>query len=197
MSHEDMMVNEISEDFSFYNTDDALIYYSDNESIDSDGDSSINSHFADIHFSISDDIWSDIFDSEQASYVEDNLITGKYVIGLPGYLRNTNEWLYLSGVTPRSFFRFNFDDVSKYLQEFSLSYVHNPNIHIMALDIKDDGTCTVVIKTFWLKIIQRKWKKVYKERQEYVRQMSRRVNMYARELGKRIRCPGLEGMLTY
>lgn len=197
MSNRTWMVNEISEDVNIYDPNSDIIYYSDDDSIESDGDSSINTHFADIHFSISDDIWSDIFDSEQASYVEDNLITGKYVIGLPGYLRNTNEWLYLSGVTPRSFFRFPFDDVSKYLQEFSLSYVHNPNIHIMALDIKDDGTCTVVIKTFWLKIIQRKWKKVYKERQEYVRQMSRRVNMYARELGKRIRCPGLEGMLTY
>ena len=57
MSTRIWMVNEISEDVNIYDPNNEIIYYSDDESIVSDGDSSINSHFTDIQFSISDDIW--------------------------------------------------------------------------------------------------------------------------------------------
>ena len=48
-----------------------------------------------------------------------------------------------------------------------LRYV-SKNVDIIQLKILDDGTYSAVIKTFWLKIIQRRWKQVYKERMNVI-----------------------------
>jgi hypothetical protein len=51
----------------------------------------------------------------------------------------------------------------------------------------------VILKTFWLRIIQRKWKKVFQER---IRIKGSISNLHMREIRKQnIRIPGLRGML--
>ena len=40
----------------------------------------------------------------------------------------------------------------------------NAKIHIMKLCILEDETYSVVLKTHWLRLVQRHWKKVFKER---------------------------------
>jgi len=155
-------------------------------------ETSVNSD--DLNFPIFDDTWDTIFEYEETSF-DETLINGKYIIGMPGYERNSNEWLYLSGISVKGFYHFNIADICRYLHEYSLSYVHEPNIHILQLSIKMDGTCNVILKTFWLKIIQRKWKKVYKEKQEYIKKMMNPINLRAREFGRQFYCPTLCGML--
>uniref|UniRef100_A0A6C0I946 Uncharacterized protein n=1 Tax=viral metagenome TaxID=1070528 RepID=A0A6C0I946_9ZZZZ len=59
----------------------------------------------------------------------------------------------------------------------------------------------VIIKTMWIKIIQRKWKKIYAERQTIIRRWSQIAALYNRELTGRwpdscIRYPTLRGMLV-
>ena len=44
--------------------------------------------------------------------------------------------------------------------------MNQPIIEIMQLHIYKNNTYTVVKKTFWLRIIQRRWKNVIKERYE-------------------------------
>ena len=39
--------------------------------------------------------------------------------------------------------------------------IKKPKIHIMKLNILNDGTYSVILKTYWIKIIQRHWKKVF------------------------------------
>lgn len=180
--------NEMIDDNETIIIDDESISTIDTETESFDG--------SELEFAAFDDIWDAIFEYEERSF-DDALINGKYIIGMPGYERNTNEWLYLSGISTKGFYKFNLEDVLKYLHEYSLSYVHKPNIHIMKLYTKNDGTCNVVLKTFWLKIIQRKWKKVYKERQKYIRKMRNPMNLFARELGVHFHCPSLYGMLIY
>lgn len=184
-------MNEIIEDLEYFTESNDIIIDDSDAGSSIDYESDVESEF---DYIVSSDLWEEIFEYE--NHIETPLVQGKYLIGLPGYLRNTNEWLYLSGISPQSFYKYNFDDITKYLQEFSLSYVHDPKIHIIKLDIRRDGTCNVILKTFWLKIIQRRWKQVFKAKQEYARKMGRRVNMYARELGKRFYCPSLYGMLS-
>ena len=57
-----------------------------------------------------------------------------------------------------------------------------------------------VLKTFWLRIIQRKWKKVFKERQNIIKQRCEYSNLLLRERGSRSECyinlPGIIGMLN-
>lgn len=59
----------------------------------------------------------------------------------------------------------------------------------------------VIIKTMWIKIIQRKWKKIYAERQTIIRRRSQIASLYARELTGRwpascIYYPTLRGLLV-
>ena len=72
-------------------------------------------------------------------------------------------------------------------------------INVMKLDIIDDGIYLVQIKTMWIKLVQRHWKKVIRIRKE---NMVKRMNDILREVmttGKRKRknyyYPTLKGML--
>ena len=97
----------------------------------------------------------DFLDSEK----EDKL----YYIGNNKISNDKQYILYANAVTPTTFFRFNINHIQSYLQDYSI-FVTNPNIDIMKLYILDDHTYTVIIKTHWLRIIQRHWKKyIHKE----------------------------------
>jgi hypothetical protein len=57
-----------------------------------------------------------------------------------------------------------------------------------------DGHCVAIVKTFWLKIIQRAWKKVLKQRRLIQKSLS---GLRQREMmGKWPDFPGLRGLLT-
>lgn len=58
-----------------------------------------------------------------------------------------------------------------------------------------------ILKTFWLRIIQKKWKKVFKERKNVIKQRCHISNLSIREIRGRwnnscVNLPGLRGMLS-
>jgi len=55
-------------------------------------------------------------------------------------------------------------------------------LEILKLEILPTQECVCVIKTFWLKIIQRKWKKIYKERMILLIKLKNYRNLLKREL---------------
>ena len=62
------------------------------------------------------------------------------------------------------------------------------------------GEYIAIIKTFWIKIIQRKWKKVYAVRQDIIKIRSCLSSLYTRQITGKwpdscIDLPGLKGML--
>ena len=196
MESESWMSNEIVDyNIIINNMDEVVIYDSDddNSTISIESSNTIDSIDNNI---LNDEIWDTIFDFEEGSF-DDALTNNRYIIGLPGYERKTYNWLYLAGISAGGFFKYDIQDVRRYLHEYSLSYVHQPTIHILKLHIQYDGTCNAIIKTFWLKIIQRKWKKIYKEQQEYIKKMRNPMNLFAREIGKTFCCPTFYGMLTF
>lgn len=55
----------------------------------------------------------------------------------------------------------------KYLIEYSGVAIRNTQktkLHIFKLKILEDDTYCAVIKTFWIRIIQRHWKKIFQQR---------------------------------
>ena len=75
------------------------------------------------------------------------------------------------------------------------------NIHIIKLDIGTDGVFNAILKTFWLKIIQRKWKNIMKKRKEIINQRKLLKNMYLRQVNGKLNnftdnFPILSGMLN-
>ena len=95
--------------------------------------------------------------------------------------------------------KYNGDDIVDYLVTMSLAiWGGQPKIHILKLHIAEDDTYTVIIKTFWLKIIQRKWKKIYKERCELLRKYKTLQYLRTREyISTSQHFPGLLGMYHY
>jgi hypothetical protein len=58
-----------------------------------------------------------------------------------------------------------------------------------------------ILKTFWLRIIQKKWKKVFQERKNIIKKRCNLLNLSTRELSKNLitlykNLPGLKGMLS-
>jgi hypothetical protein len=58
-----------------------------------------------------------------------------------------------------------------------------------------------ILKTFWLRIIQKKWKKVFQQRKNVIKQRCNLLNLSTRELNTNIinlytNLPGLKGMLS-
>ena len=105
----------------------------------------------------------------------------------------------LSCVSARSFLKYSLDDVLIYLANMSMTlWRGRPIVNILKLYIAENGEYRVVTKTFWLKIIQRKWKKIYKERCDIRRNMKSLIYLRIREMtGSATYFPGIKGMYYY
>jgi len=109
--------------------------------------------------------------------------TNKYYIGLPGYIKKERNYILMSSISCRRFLKHPFKDIVSYLHSMSICYVVNPQIHIMKLHISDGGVYNVVLKTHYIRLIQRTWKKIYKKRQEYINKMKSFNALRMREIG--------------
>ena len=141
-------------------------------------------------------------DSDDERLYEDN----KYYFGLSVYEPNTifqcdKYWLFASNVNISTFYKFPIDDIQKYLNEYRCigsSNLLEPEIMKMHF-LESEYNCpiyTVTKKTFWLRLVQRTWKKIYKKRMEFIHKNT--VNMLRkREIGQRFMLPNICGMLSY
>jgi len=79
------------------------------------------------------------------------------------------DMILTCSISPSSFFKFPLNIIEKYLYDFSIVY-HNHygikrNVEILQLHINEkDSTYNVVVKTYWLKVIQKWWKKIWIKR---------------------------------
>jgi hypothetical protein len=55
-------------------------------------------------------------------------------------------------------------------------------IDIIQEDVLDGQEYVGYLKTFWIKLLQRKWKRIFKERQEIIKNMSNPRRMMKREI---------------
>lgn len=122
----------------------------------------------------------------------------QYFIGIYISMKDFGDKLFLGmAVSTKLFFKYEYKYIQKYLCSAIRYCPHARNYHlkvsIMKLNITQDGLCLVIVKTYWLKLIQRHWKNVMKKRKsmnyEYFK---------GRELGKQSRekIPKLHGMLS-
>ncbi len=121
----------------------------------------------------------------------------KYYIGLVALIDSV--YLLANSVTPKSLFKYSHDDIVVYLHTYSILYVERPKIDIFQLHITD-SYYTVVIKTHWIRLIQRHWKKVYKTRTDTLRKRALSCNHYPQSVFNKYsnkELPGLHGMLSH
>jgi hypothetical protein len=160
---------------------------------DSDTDSTYNSMYDTIY---------DIADIEE-EYLDSEKQHGKYYIGLPVYNSDTNSIQLSTVVSVNTLFAYDIKAIQLYLEEYSICcmvYTILP-IHIMKLDIKPDGEYCAVIKTFWLKVIQRAWKTQFANRKNTIRMRGSIQSQYYFTVNGRYpvglrNIPGLRGLLV-
>ena len=185
-----------SEDNNSVIIDDDLIDNTDTESIGSDDESESDDE--------SDDgIEYDSIHNEDSLHFYSEKEHGKYYIGLYHlYLRqNTIQLLMSTSVSARSFFRHSYDNINNYLYYYGLIRIPRHHLQIMQVDRLPDETCTVIIKTYWLRLIQRHWRQTYIKRMTMIRnRISPNVQYYKQTHGcyplHMSRLPGLMGMLS-
>jgi hypothetical protein len=99
-----------------------------------------------------------------SEYDNDNeCIHKKYYIGSYWYENHENHEnheniIHAKTVKISTFYHFTNDCISNYIC-LSCDLQFTPSIEIIQVIMNDDGTYKYIIKTFWIKIIQRKWKK--------------------------------------
>jgi hypothetical protein len=168
----------------------------DTETIDSDYDSDDGIEYDSIH---NEDSFHFYSEKENGKYYIGlcHLYTHMYTFSMTQY----THWLLSTSVSAKSFFRHSYDNINNYLYYYGLVRIPQHEVQIMQLDRLVDETCTVIIKTHWLRLVQRHWKKTYSKRINMVRhRMSPQMQQYSQIHGKYPDCisrlPSVRGMLS-
>lgn len=133
------------------------------------------------------DPFEDIEESEMDFQIEDKKHL-KYYIGI--YEKNKDGLLIMTTtITIQTFGNFDYELVDMYLKYYFVTNNTPVNIDIMQLYISNDLTYYVVLKTFWLRIVQRTWRRIFNQRCAII-QIRKKVSTqeYFRTNGKYPQC---------
>jgi hypothetical protein len=155
------------------------------------------------------DIIDDIENDENVDDDQLQIVNHKTYIGMPIY--ESLGILLGSRIMPSTYFKYENQHICEYLTEASCSENVSQRSYpdIMQLEIETITTASglqcdiykVIIKTHWLKIVQRRWKKVMEKRMMTIRgrgsHMNRRfMEITGTHLPALANLPGLRGCLN-
>jgi hypothetical protein len=118
-------------------------------------------------YDVSDDEELDEIYNDDLEFISKDKEDKKYYIGICA-LTLEHIILLINSVSAKIYFKHKYDAILKYLIEYSISYISDTKIHIMQLHIDPIGVYNVVIKTHWIRLIQRTWRSVLKERKRVI-----------------------------
>ena len=102
----------------------------------------------------------DVFYDEE-EYTE--CIHGKYYVGCYVYDVLTNILLLVLKIKPSTFLAYERSVLLKYFYYYSWTR-QKPNLEIVQVNILEDGTYSCVLKIRYLRMIQKKWREIYRKR---------------------------------
>jgi len=108
----------------------------------------------------------DLFDDDYYESLEHD---NAYYITIP-YLNNGN-YLKDLHISSREFFKHSIQDIQNYISYYTISCVIPKNTQIQIVKTcykRENNFCVanLVIKTFWIKLIQRTWRNILKKRKQ-------------------------------
>jgi len=149
----------------------------------------------------SDDDYDEIYEAE-TEFNESTKTHQSYYLGLV-YLSTDKQTLWLDlAISTKSFLTYDYSKVSEYLSGYSSWEVVLPReIEIIQLHINSIGEYNVIVKTYWLRIVQRRWKTVCRNRYNIlIKRGSVQNQEYFLTCGRYLpgtrTIPGLRGMLS-
>lgn len=180
-------------------SDDSNIMYSDHDSSD---DESIES-MDDLDIDIDEDPYhvEAIYRDDSQHFYEEK-IDKQYYIGVCKYIPRRQLILLFNSVSARVFLKHPFRHICDYLDRtHARAAPRSTKIHIMQLDVLPDQTYSVIIKTHWLRLIQRHWKKTFRERTDMIKRRMGIDCLYHRAITGRYKhgnnvLPTIHGMMS-
>jgi len=141
-----------------------------------------------------DDIIDEIYNREQL-FLDSEKQNGQYYIGLAKHMKSRNT------ISTKTIYKYSYIHVLKYLYYYSLTRLYQPNVEIMKLYILNDGTYSVVLKTHWIRLIQRHWRKALQIRKQIMKKQMNLRSLYHREIYGRFpnglnKLPMLTGLMS-
>ena len=143
---------------------------------------------------------------EDESYQNIELVNNSYILGLCKYYYPSDSLLLINKISVESFFKFLYEDVLAFLMSYSLFQIRKKQVDIIKLVYSRDNsgeiTYTCVVKSHYIRLIQRRWKRIMKERKNI---MKWRMNpmylqercIYGRWVSDKVnRLPTIHGMLS-
>jgi hypothetical protein len=174
----------------YYISDDESNSSNDNQTLSLSSDSNSDDGLSNDSIIIEFDQYSDdeedeytideIYRDEQ-NFLDSEKQNGHYYIGLYKYMKYQNN-LLLNAISAKTFYKYSFIHVLKYLYYYSLVRLYQPNVEIMKLYILNDGTYSVVLKTHWIRLIQRHWRKALLMRKQIMKKQMLVRSLYYREI---------------
>jgi hypothetical protein len=193
------MFNESSDSDSDDSSIIVINNYDENRS-ESDNDSDTNSddEFEEFQIEPNDEEYDEIY-QEDSQHVYSEKENGHYYIGLAKRI-TYDTIIMVNSVSTNTFFNYPFNRIRDYLAKYSILNIQNAKVHIMKLCILPDETYSVILKTHWIKLVQRHWKKVFKERTRVIAGRRLPQNRFYNEIRGRYpfglnRLPTLKGMM--
>lgn len=150
----------------------SIIQNNENSSIMDNMESEQHSYESDQHSYESDDLYDEIQNLFRADsvFLDSVRHNNKYYIGACYQISEITSYKWIVGtcVSPTAFFRFSYETVLDYLQLYSIYYTNQYNdIEIFQIYIEDNNYYAI-IKTFWLRLVQRFWKKIFAQRKKII-----------------------------
>lgn len=105
---------------------------------------------------------------EDAEHVYAEKEDRHYYIGACRCIPSRRIFLLKNSVSARTFFRNPIAHISSYLEYMHFQMTIRPAIQIMQLYILPDYTYSVIIKTHWIRLVQRHWRSTFNERQKII-----------------------------
>jgi len=137
---------------------------------------------------------------EESDYIDTDKENGKYYIGIYKYNYYRKILILTNSVSAKSFLKFPYMDILRYLYFYSIVRPPVPKVSIYSLSVLPDGSYSVILKTHWLRIIQRNWKRVFKERSQILLKRRSVQSLYNLQITGRYplglnAMPSIHGML--
>jgi hypothetical protein len=157
-----------------------------------------------------EDVLDEMYDFEESFDLKEKE-NGKYYLGMymniqdvqlmsgGGFLIGSNKPLFFgNAISIELFFKYKYTHIQKYLKSIIMCRTQYPVVDIMQLIISEDGLYLAIIKTYWICLIQRHWKKIMNKKREYIEFQKSFQYIQDREHGIRKSRPtfSLYGMLS-
>ena len=135
---------------------------------------------------------------EAYNYEYEPCENGKYYLGSYKYFPEIENILLMSQISMRVFYASHYNSLRNFIYWYSGTHIPDTRVQIIQVFVKNQFAIAV-LKTHWIRIIQRTWKRIFRERRKYIRNRRQLSVILSnqRQAISSINYPELRGMLSF